>query len=81
MEARVEYLENRVKKLTEDNGGYKELVASLEGIMAVMVKNAGGEVEVSMEDVKEAIDAKKKLMYHYNANKRTYKLMAVEPTE
>lgn len=81
MEARVEYLENRVKKLTEDNGGYQELVASLEGIMAVMVKNAGGEIVVAMKDVKEAIDAKTKMMYKYDAVNQSYTMMAVDPTE
>ena len=78
MDAREEYLEGRVKKMTEEVAGYKELVRSLEGIMAALVKKGGGEVEVSMEDVKEAIDARKRLMYHYNADKKTYTLMAVE---
>lgn len=77
-EARMEYLENRVKGLTEDVRGYEELVTSYEGIMAAMVKNAGGQIVVAMDDVKEAIEKKKKLMYHYNAEERSYTLMAVE---
>jgi hypothetical protein len=77
MEARTEYLENRVKQLSEEVAGYKELVQSYEGILAALIKGVGGEATIKAEDVKASIEAREKLMYQYDADNQTYTMMAV----
>jgi hypothetical protein len=70
--AREVYLEERVQKLPAEVEGYKELMSSYEGILCALVKGTGGAVTIKAEDVKEAIEVKDKLMYHYDANQQTY---------
>lgn len=74
MEARTEYLENRVKQLMAEIGGYKETLQSNECLMAAMVKKAGGEMTVRLEDVKAATEQKLRLVYRWDPEAKEFHL-------
>lgn len=71
---RLEYLEGRVKQLMEQTMGYQEVIKSNECIMAAMVKAAGGEMVVKMDDIKLATERAERIKYKYEPENRTFTL-------
>lgn len=72
------YLKQRVSKLTQQVGGYQETLRANEYLMAAMVKCAGGEIVVSQEEIKAATEQGTKVMYQYDAEKRTFTMKTAE---
>lgn len=70
---REEYLEHLVKEQKEQLEGHKEMLMCNQMLMAAMVKEAGGELTVSQEDVKAAVDNKLALECQWDAERREYK--------
>lgn len=71
-QGRLAYLENRVKEMRGQIAGYEETLRSNECIMAALVKKAGGELMLTQEEIKEATEAGSKIIYHWDAEKRTF---------
>lgn len=78
MEARMEYLENRVKQLTDAEAGWKQALKSNEQIMAVMVKKAGGMMTISLEEIKEATEGNLRMLLEWNPEKKHFEMTTNE---
>ena len=74
MEARIEYLENRVKQLVDAEAGWKQALKSNEQIMALMVKKAGGIMTLTQEEIKQATENDLRMLLEWNPEKRYFEL-------
>lgn len=78
MEARIEYLENRVKQLADAEAGWKQALKSNEQIMALMVKKAGGIMTLTQEEIKQATENDLRMLLEWNPEKRYFELTTNE---
>lgn len=78
MEARIEYLENRVKQLVDAEAGWKQALKSNEQIMALMVKKAGGIMTLTQEEIKQATENDLRMLLEWNPEMRYFELTTNE---